>query len=1068
MPSLARFGFLAALTALTLGAAPLAAQITLPPKPPQGDLAPHHLCSVCGARNTMVPGTATRNEQGLPVVYCAACKKETAHRPNAADPGLGAGTGGARPSDNRLRLPPAQPKAAPQPAAPAARPSAEPAASPGAPTPTLGAAPLAEDPAQFIFDALGKVKSLDDPLVPTALESLARLGEVGRARALRELNSPDDRRFHVAWKLLMQGTTPAELDALYVRAAEKLPPSQAAAFLDALLALDPVRASPAVLAALLDHPTPAARTLAERQLRAQLAPELVPLLAPRAESKRAETRGLALGLLADIDDPRATDALFAHLADPRCSVAQSVLRALAGSKDKAIEARLFTTAFDGRWILREHAYALLALVEREEQDLAPLFDERHVEPLLKGMSSNDVFVSGACAAALAGVGFRSSAPRQTLWLDRDVVDRLVYALSGKVFHDDLAALTRAATARLVLLTGQDIGADGPRWVEWWREARASFFARRAYMAIEPGDEAALSLRCGRLGSEFVLLGPLAPAPSASDGAAREVCYLTEGEARELVALLAEQGVFGPERLPGQRGARGQGSRTLDLVVAGRGKSFTLGQEVQEEWFTRVLDAAGALRDKNRWQRYVPPGRTQHAFWQGESNWWAAPQTALARDLRLKSYVLAALIGRRSSERDDGLDELSRLALQPGLITSADFDPLHALLEDEPAWGERAQRLARLTLRAAADTSIAAAGDAASVTARKRRLVVTIDERFGADARPDLAEALRSADPAVLRTLATDTRPGLRAASALALAHSADAADHARVIKLMEDRHPAVEVAAIEAAGAARLEVARTELVVRARLGLPAARAAALLAIGKLRGEFVLDALLLGASDTDPAIRSAAASGMAELADAASVPIFVSMLSEGPESLAFGPARAGLLKLGQQAWPELLRAVHKTGHPARREAALILSEQGSAEPATALFQILATNPTDTRVAEELCVLTGLDARGSADPVSAWWSWYDGVTHDDALLWFLAALQRAGVTPVAPETLRGAGTRAGKLFLVDVLERQEPFLVERARRELARLVGRELVLPARGPQRDAWVAAQREAILAQRDP
>src|SRR5206468_3767432 len=102
------------------------------------------------------------------------------------------------------------------------------------------------------------------------------------------------------------------------------------------------------------------------------------------------------------------------------------------------------------------------------------------------------------------------------------------------------------------------------------------------------------------------------------------------------------------------------------------------------------------------------------------------------------------------------------------------------------------------------------------------------------------------------------------------------------------------------------------------------------------------------------------------------------------------------------------------------------------------------------------LTGVDFRGEPDPAAAWWSWWDGVVHDDALAWFRAALDRAGAAPPPAEALTGKGTRAGRAFLVTVMERPEAHLAERARRELARLLGRELEpLPARGERRDAWL-------------
>ena len=59
---------------------------------------------------------------------------------------------------------------------------------------------------------------------------------------------------------------------------------------------------------------------------------------------------------------------------------------------------------------------------------------------------------------------------------------------------------------------------------------------------------------------------------------------------------------------------------------------------------------------------------------------------------------------------------------------------------------------------------------------------------------------------------------------------------------------------------------------------------------------------------------------------------------------------------------------------------------------------------------------------------------------------------GVTAPPPSALKGSGTLEGQRFLVDVLERDEGHLVERARRELSRMLGRDVErLPPPGIER-----------------
>lgn len=1049
------------------------AQIQLPSHSdkPKGNLVPHHVCTVCGTRNYNVPSTAKLDEQGLPIAFCATCKKEVAFRASeAVEPKTPAR--GAQ-GDGRLRLPPTD--GAPASPATTGKGVEAPPANPSAAT---QGADGAKDggPTAFVFAEVAKARELDDPLVGQAVDSLCGMGDAGREAARRELSSESATRIFVAARVLLRCGAPNDIDLVLGRLRDRLPPTTCAPLLEELSRADPVRASPRFFVALLDHPTATMRGAAERALRKQIGPALVPLLAEKLESKRGETRLAAVGLLADVDDPSVVDLLFAHLADPKPSVALATGRALASRPGTAIDARLLSVAFKQRWILRDSSYALLCILDREDRALTPILDETHVEPLLEGLKSNDPFVGGTCAAALSGIGFRSQRTHQTGWLDQEVVDRLVLAVSGKVFHDDFSALAGPALARLRLISGQDFGADGPKWIEWWVSARGHFFARRAWIEAGPGDETSLVVRWDGAGESFVLLGASAAASSRPSGVAtvadargvanaREAAsfFLTEGEARELLAAFQREGVLGPDKLPGARGTRGGGERTLEITVAGRGKTFVFGADAAEPWFERCSAAAQATRDRNRWQRFAPPGMAQLAFWQEQSPWWAAEHSDAERALRLKSIVLGALDVARGADEDAAVAELEHLYATPALAETADFERLLGVLRAEAGYGERAHALARLALRAGRSGS-----DLPLDAERARRLVITLVERFGPPARDDIAAVLLHSDVSVARSLAGDTRVTLRAASVPALARSSDENDRAKLIKMIEDHEAEVEIAAVRALGEAHVESARTELIVRARLAAPPVRAAALDAISRLGGEFVLDALLFGASANEPEVRAAAARGLAEMADPASASLLISMLGEGPSSAVFAPARAGLSRLRERAWPELLRAVHKNNHPARRDAALILAEQGSAEPVTALMQILSTHPDDAHVASELAILTGVDFRGQPDPASAWWTWYDGVVHDDALAWFRAALERAGESAPPAEALRGAGTREGRLFLVGVLARNEAQLVERARRELGRLLQREIGdLPAHGPQRTTWISDLRESILAARD-
>ena len=73
--------------------------------------------------------------------------------------------------------------------------------------------------------------------------------------------------------------------------------------------------------------------------------------------------------------------------------------------------------------------------------------------------------------------------------------------------------------------------------------------------------------------------------------AREVasCFLTEGEARELLAAFQREGVLGPEKLPGLRGTRSDSERTLEITIAGRGKTFVFGADAPDRWLAETSE-----------------------------------------------------------------------------------------------------------------------------------------------------------------------------------------------------------------------------------------------------------------------------------------------------------------------------------------------------------------------------------------------------------------------------------------------------------------------------------------------
>jgi HEAT repeat protein len=1093
------------------------AQISLPPKKsePKGNVAPFLVCTVCGQRNYVSAHSGRRDKDDNEIAWCEKCKRDTSQRTGQADDKKHAKSGG------NLRLPSSSDQAPPSNAPAASAPNATGAAGAapianGATTPssvahgnsrTSAANEVSVDDvlarttgaAGFIFTEVRKAQSFDDHLARKAVDSLLALGVPGVEASRIALNDTEPNVLMTAARVLMRSGNADDIELVKSRARGRLPAPVGTPLVEELVRADPVRVTPRYLSELLESPHAGVRLAAERGLRAHLSPELLPLLEPVLASKRAESRLAGLSLVADVDDASVVDLLLAHVSDASSKVASSAVSALAGSKDAGLDAKLLAMAFKGRWMLRDNCYALITIVEREDLALKPILDETYVEPLLSGLQANDPFVAGACAAALAGIGFRSPHAKATTWLDQAVMDRLVFTVSGKEFHNDFTALATPSLRRLRLVSGQEFGKEGPRWVEWWLAAREGFFARRACIEVDAADVGHVTVRYQSRGDDalaFALLGPSQAGTTEAGRLSGEVFYLTPDESRDLVAVFQREGVFGPERLPGVRGLRGPGERTLDVAVAGRGKSFTFGAGASEPWFERAVSAARALRDKNGWQRYPDP--RQHAsslaLWQEQSAWWSSEHTPLERAQRLKALILAALPSAKSGARESAVDELARLYAEEHVGRAEDFTPISQLLAEEPFYSEHTHKLVTLAIESARDASSKPDASAARSTPPMpielgRDLVNLLYGKFHALAGGDLAQIARACGGEYARELARDDRPLLRAVAAAALSapggveserangEEAPAADARRrpddldlavLMKLLDDKDRDVEVAAIQALGENRIEGARTELLVRARLGASEVRVAALQAIGKLGGDLVLDALIVGASDNDLQVRVAAAKGLASLADPASTQLLVSMLAEGRDAAVFEPVRAALAKLGPPAWPDLLRAAHTPGNHARREAAFLLAEQGIPESASVLMTMLTTTPADAEIARELSVLTCVDMRGQPDPAAAWWNWWDSVVHDDSMAWFLGALERAAIPPPSRDSIEGRGNAQGRAFLVTVMARSEAHLVERARRELSRMLGRDLgEIPPRGTQRDAWLATLRESLQHKRE-
>ncbi len=1085
-----------ALVACVLLAPCAQAQLVLPgARPgvakPKGDLAPATYCSTCGWKNTTNQASGRNDPAGRPLAWCDPCRKDTPQVGSPQQSGPGLAKPAASSGDGRLVIG-GRPRAKPagdagQPAAGAV--AAEPtngaksggatsdavatggaAGAPTSPSPvTPSAAPsvLAEGEVAAAIARVRAVKSCDDAAVRAATEAMVAAGETGRLLARSTLLDPHAPLVLAAARALLVAPRENDADLVVERLRQGAPAVAAVHLYRAVCERDPVRASPSFQVEMLAHETAQVRNAARLDLSRQMDKLDPELFVPVLQHKRVDSRAEAVSLLSLSNAPRATRLLLDAASDGAARVAQAAQRALATRVDAALDADLVQAALSSRWILRKEACALLAIVEREDLLPTHILDARHVDPLLSALSSTDSFVAGVAALSLAGIGFRSADARFSEWLDGPVVDRLVHVVATREFQADLVMVQAPALRRLQALTGRRSAKDGSEWLQWWVESRANFHACRANLEVDSSEAPGLRLAFEdtRAPEEaVVLVGPELAHAAEQSGARGTVLYLDEAECRAVVESLRSFGVLSVSILPGIRGARGRGERHLEIGVRSRTKGFTFGPGESEPWFEAVTALVRSVRDAQRWQ-LLPPKELRAdrlAFWRVEHPFWAAGPTEDARRDRLAQLALASVPGAAPSLRDLALVELERCVANGARLGAAEFRLLADWLAIETAALERAKRVALLALGAARN-----AGGGRAPEEMAQELVAIATRRFGAEGEALVADVLHAAGHESARRAALGADPLLRRAAARALAREPGEADIAALRALLSDKDPSVEAAAVEALGANKVEAARTELLVRARLAFPQVRAAALEAVAAMGGENVLDALVLAVGDGDPRVRLAAARGLSVVADPTATSFLVGLVAEGSDAELRAAAEEGLLKLGARAIPELSRLLHQPGGRSRREAALMLARLGSPEAVSPLLAILTQRRGDAQVAEELATLTCFDPRTQPDVVEAWWAWWEGVRHDDSLLWFRAGLERAGVPTPPLGALEGEGTLQGRLFLVEALLRPEAILAERARRELSRLLGRQLeALPPRGAEREACVKVLREELRAER--
>jgi len=1014
-------------------------------KPRQKDKlnGPHLVCTVCNSANLKTRLDPLARD-GFQQADCEVCHKVMLHRQVKASGrdglDLPVGSGGKD-----------KPVVTPNPAVPET-----PKALPG--TPRIARA------ADDILSQLDRIKSNDDPVALQAVETLLSLGEPGLQAARLALASEWPVRSMTGLRVLLRGGQPLDAELVVRRLRTRMPGRMGGNALEEFIAYDPVHATPELLCELLEHPQSPVRTAAFRALSGLPIPPPVSSLIPILRSRSGDGRLKATELLSSNSSGQASELLLTMIDDSRPRVARRAVSALASRKDSAITDKLLALAFGERWILRKGACALLAIIEREDTQLQTILTEAHVPALLRGLDSSDEFLAGSCAAALAGIGFRSNSPETSEWLEHAVPERLVRVVSGFTYFDDYESLSEPALRRLTQIAGVSHGSNGPAWASWWVAGEREFHACRAVIPVREGVQGLLQVvvEDRALGRLFTVIGPdlASTGSSARDG---EAFYLSLGQASDLLDLLVAEGALGADCLPGVRGGQAELARSVELRLDGRTKSFVMGPGVEEAWFDRILSFTDSLRTRNLWQRFPHPDQhaSRLALWRAEATWWEMDHSDLERRERMAELIIERLAALSPSQRDDDLLALENLYSDGGGIAS-DFQALTSMLKDELYFTGRAARVANLAHQAALASDPVVGG-----VSPVNQLIDALHDSFGTDAMLAISDIVSSAGHSAAHEAAEDSRSLMRAVAAFVLAERLQEGDQERLLALLDDEAIDVRVAAIQACGNRALPAARRQVFLMASAGSPDVRVPALFATGQIGGAGARDILVTALTGEDRRLYQSAAEGIAALKDPKAIPIMLSLLRSGERTSAFPVLRQGLLDLGKLAWEQLFGALRSPSPELRREAALILARQSVPEAAPALMRVLAEDPADVPVARELCILSCVDQRASTDPAEAWFRWWDDVIHDDPLSWLRAAGEVRRLNAPPSEAFLGHGTRDALVFLIDVMGQEPDWLVERARRELERMGGEPLgTPPPRGYERDAWLLDLLQRFMADR--
>ncbi len=654
---------------------------------------------------------------------------------------------------------------------------------------------------------------------------------------------------------------------------------------------------------------------------------------------------------------------------------------------------------------RGWAYAAFALAQIERGTGRRLLDESWQPALTDRLRDPEPVTRSLVAVPLADLAYRSAGGAS--YPDTDIVERLLDVVEPQGFVSNLDMLRQPSEQRLLLLTGRlPAGVDGMRWRDWWKTQSADFLGMRADVVVAPetAGKVIVTLRRDQravrlIGEDLADLQPL-------DGAFEVL--LTREQMLALAAALRSAGWGEVERF---RDASGLPvARSLQVQVAGARAQVAV-PNIEHPAFDALAQIVQERLEAEAWQLFRHPTDEpdRAAFWRAERRWRDENSDELERARRFARRIVNTWQTLPVVLRTRGLAYLFSHPQRQQLLGPDDGARILALLGRTQEFGESELRLLELAAGVPGD--------------KVWRDCVDFAARQGGELKAVRAVFAVLGPEAVLAALA-DERPAVRRAAVDEVVAVRDLRAGPRLVELLADADPNVQMKAAYAVGQLQFEPAAAALIghIAAPETMPLLRRECLRSLGRVGGPQAFSVLERALSAPEQEDKDAALRGLGELRDPRSSHLLAELAVIGHGKDLGALARYYLQRQGGVlAVPALRHQMQAVRDVAiRRQLVLLLGLYQDPQVVPDLMDMLRDPGMSVEAATLLSCTTGVDLLAAEDRVGAMDAWWRQNRALPQWRWLLDGLRAAKVAT----TLR-----------------EEQFVVERdpaAIEELARLL------------------------------